>query len=372
MSEEESTGLVEPTFDDGPAPADTPNETAPESVNTSAGADQATPAASEQETPSSSTNDQSTPPKSPALKDPFTEVVADKPVAAAPSPALPPELDAIAKDPARLQKLTNLEKLYGQQSGELGQLRKQVAQWEGLDRQQVESALQMQQRTARESQLNPWNRDHPQNRDFAQLRERRRIDDLRLSRVAPENREAVRQALEADYSPEELATLKSYESWRRREDSLSPEDREDRMRETARAEARAEMQNLLQYQRQVQATETFIAQHPDLLTKNRELLTRAMDERTPRSALAAEIAAKDAQIAELLARQSKDGRVVETAKAQAETAQRSAVIGRDGGQARRKGDPVKEALKRAAVEGAGFDAFDMLVQSREETHDPNE
>jgi len=372
MSVTEVTELVEPTFDNSPADeADTSIETAPSDVTTDAGTEQATPDASEQDPQRSLTTDQPTTPKEP-LKDPFEKAITDSParnVAPAPYQA---ELEAITKDPARLQRFINLEKLNGQQSNELGQLRKVAAQWEGLDRQQVDTVLQAQQRAVAESKLQPWNRDHPQNRDFSQLRERRRIDDNRLARVAPEQREAVRQALEADYTPEELDQLKSHEGWRRKEDSLSPEDREDRMRETARTEARAEIQQLLQYQQQTQATQAFIAQHPDLLTKNQELLSRAMDPRTPRSQLAAEIAAKDQQIAELLGQKSKDGRVVSTARAQIASGQQAAVVGRDGARPRQKGDPVAEALRRAAHEGHDFDAFDMLVQASEEPADPTE
>jgi len=297
------------------------------------------------------------------------------PKSAAPAPTgLPPELDVIAKDPQQLKRLweqhTNLQKLNGQQSNELGQLRKVASQWEGLDRRQVDSLLQQQQQAAKQANLNPWNRDHPENRNFAQVRERRRIDDLRLSRVAPEAREEVKRALDADYTPEELNHLKSYEQYRRQEDSLTPEDREDRYREMARTESRNEIQRLLQYQEQTRSTQEFLAKNPDLMSNHSDLLMRALDEQTPRSQLAAEIAALKAQVAQLTGQRGKDIRVVETARAQTANSQRAAVIGRDGGQPRRKGDPVAAALK-AAESDPNFDAFDMLVRSQLPS-DPNE
>lgn len=370
MSENEVAELVEPTFDDGASTDANPVETAPEITTTDAGASEANPIASEQDDPSSLKSDQPTT-KEPV--DPLPEVLSERPAAPAPT-GLPPELDVIAKDPQQLKQLwerhTNLQKLNGQQSNELGQLRKVASQWEGMDRRQVDQLLQQQQQAAKQANLNPWNRDHPENRSFAQVRERRRIDDLRLSRVAPEQREEVRRALDADYTPEELNSLKGYEQYRRQEDMLTPEDREDRYREMARAESRNEIQRLLQYQEQTRATQDFLTKNPDLITKDQELLARALDERTPRSQLAAEIAALKAQVSQLAGQRGKDLRVVETARAQTANSQRAAVIGRDSGQPRRKGDPVAAALK-AAESDPNFDAFDMLVRSQSPS-DPNE
>jgi hypothetical protein len=376
MSEDqEVTELVEPTFDDGVEESTTTTETAPNEVSADAGAETATPIASEQDPKSSLTNDQSTTPKT-IPKDPFPIEETAKPAVTAPAaPALSPEAQAILNDPERFKRFVNLEKLQGQQANELGQVRKQLQQYEGIDPQQARAVLAEREQAAKQANLNPWNRGHNENASFNQLRARRRVDDARLARVAPEQREAVKAALEADYSPEELAQLKSYEAWRQKEEMLTPEDREDRQREIAITAARQEIQNMLQYQEQARRTHEFAAKNPDLLGKEQATLLRALDERTPRSDLAAEIVALKAQLAQALGNRGKELGVVETAKAQTAQSRQAAVVGRDSGVPRRKAaNPVAEALRMAEKNPHAFnddDAFEMLLKAHEDP-DPNE
>ncbi len=374
MSESEVTELVEPVFNDGVASeAATQVDTAPSEGHADAGTEQsATPIASEQsDKPSSLTTDQSTTPK--PLVDPFPITDAEKPATAPVStPALSPEAQAILNDPERFKRFINLEKLQGQQANELGQARKQLQQFEGIDPQQARSVLAEREKAAKQANLNVWNRGHNENASFNQLRARRRVDDARLARVAPEQRDAVKAALEADYSQEELTQLKSYEAYRQKEEMMTPEDREDRQRETARQVAREELQSYISYQEQARRTHEFAAKNPDLLGKDQETLLRALDERTPRSDLAAEIVALKTQLSQALGNRGREATVVETAKAQTAQAKQAAVIGRDSGAPRRKGDPVKEALRLKASDPHGFnddDAFDLLVKSREANPD---
>ncbi len=369
---DEVTELVEPTFDDGVTEVTTQSEAVPSEVHADAGTStEATPIASEQpDTSGSLKTDQPTTPK--PLVDPTLETIAEKPVTAPATPALSPEAQAILNDPERFKRFVNLEKLQGQQANELGQVRKQLQQFEGIDPQQARSVLAEREKAAKQANLNPWNRGHNDNAGFNQLRARRRVDDARLARVAPEQRDAVKAALEADYSQEELAQLKSYEAYRQKEEMLTPEDREDRMRDTARNIAREELQAFINYQEQSRRTHEFAAKNPDLLGKEQETLLRALDERTPRSDLAAEIVALKTQLSQALGNRGKEAGVVETAKAQTAQAKQAAVIGRDSGAPRRKGDPVKEALRLKASDPHGFnddDAFDLLVKSREANPD---
>lgn len=368
---EEVTELVEPTFNDGPEQSDTPIESAPSEVHADAGAEQATPAASEQDKPLS---DKLPTDPTKTLSEPSFEEAA-KPAAAAPvTPALSPEAQAILNDPERFKRFVNLEKLHGQQSNELGQLRKTVQQYDGIDPQQARAVLAEREQAAKQSNLNVWNRGHNDNASFNQLRTRRRVDDARLARVAPEQREAVKAALDADYSPDELASLKKYEDYRQREEMMTPEDREDRQRETARQVAREELQAFISYQEQTRRTHEFAAKHPELLDKEQATLAHFLDPNMPRSTLAAEHVALKAQLEKILGNRGKELGVVETAKAQTAQSRQAAAIGRDVGQPRRNADPVKAALARRAAEGNSFtddDAFELLMKAHE-APDPNE
>lgn len=370
MPESTTETLVEPEFDNGAAEATTQSELATNGADTGAGAVEATPGTGEQDAPSSLKTDQPTTPKS----DPFPIEEAAPPVVTAPAPAaLSPEAQAILNDPERFKRFVNLEKLHGQQANELGQLRKTVQQYDGIDPQQARAVLAEREQSAKQANLNPWNRGHNDNASFNQLRARRRVDDARLGRVAPEQREAVRAALEADYTPEELASLKQYDGYRQREEMMTPEDREDRNRETARQVAREELQAYIQYQEQTQRTTEFAQKHPDLLDKEQATLLHFLDQNIPRSSLAAEYVAIKAQLQQVLGNRGKELGVVETAKAQTAQAKQAAAIGRDSGAPRRKANPVASLIERKIKEGNAFtddDAFDALVKSRET--DPNE
>ncbi len=365
------TELVEPQFDNGTEQSDTPVESAPSEVHADAGAEQATPIAGEQDSAALLKTDQPITPKSP-LVDPTAEVVPEK-VAAPVTPALSPEAQAILADPERFKRFVNLEKLQGQQANELGQVRKQLQQYQGIDPQQARAVLAEREQAAKQANLNVWNRGHNDNAAFNQLRSRRRVDDARLARVAPEQRDAVKAALEADYSPEELAQLKSYESYRLKEEMMTPEDREDRQRETARMVAREELQSFLTYQEQTRRTQEFAAKHPDLLDKEQSTLLHFMDTNIPRSSLAAEFVALKAQLQQVIGDRGRELGVVETAKAQTAQARQVAAIGRDSGAPRRKGNPVAEALRQSEKNPHAFtddDAFEMLLKAHE--NDPNE
>lgn len=370
MPESTTETLVEPTFDDGVAEATTHAEPAASAADTGAGAVEATPGTGEQDTTGSLKTDQPTTPK----PDPFPiEEVATPAAKTEPAtPALSPEAQAILNDPERFKRFVNLEKLHGQQANELGQLRKTMQQYEGIDPQQARAVLAEREQAARQANLNPWNRGHSDNASFSQLRARRRVDDARLARVAPEQREAVRQALEADYTPEERATLKQYEAYRQQEEMMTPEDREDRNRETARQVAREELQAFIQYQEQTRRTTEFAEKHPELLDKEQSTLAHFLDQNVPRSTLAAEYVAIKAQLQQVLGNRGKELSVVETAKAQTAQAKQAAVIGRDSGAPRRKANPVDVLVARAAKEGRAFtsdDAFDALLKAREENPD---
>lgn len=369
MPESTTETLVEPEFDNGVTSVTTHDEPAANGADTGAGAVEATPGTGEQDDPSSLKTDQPTTPKS----DPFPIEEAVAPAAAAPvPPAMSPEAQAILNDPERFKRFVNLEKLHGQQANELGQLRKTVQQYDGIDPQQARAVLAEREQAAKQANLNPWNRGHNDNASFNQLRARRRVDDARLGRVAPEQREAVRAALEADYSPEELASLKQYDGYRQREEMMTPEDREDRNRETARQVAREELQAFIQYQDQTRRTTEFAAKNPELMDKEQPTLLHFLDQNIPRSTLAAEYVAIKAQLQQVLGNRGKELGVVETAKAQTAQAKQAAAIGRDSGAPRRKANPVDALVARAAKEGRTFtsdDAFDALIKAREEHPD---
>lgn len=293
------------------------------------------------------------------------EAIVQDPVAAL---DLPPELKQVLADPRGRDRLLNLDKLYGQQSNELGQLRQQVQQYQQLgDPERIRSVLQSQEEQARISNLKPWNRGHPEHQRFQILRERRRIDDQRLSRVPPENREAVRQALEADYNPEDLQALKSYEGWRSQEDSLSPEDREDRFREIARQEAIASRQEWERSQIHQMQARAVLDKHGDILLQNTEVVERVMNPNTPRRDLAVELALAHAEIAALKGKSVKDSRQVATAQARDRLIKDQASVSRDANN-RRPVDLKAAALKAAAN---GEDPFEVMMDLHAQAQNPH-
>ncbi len=332
-----------------------------------------TPAAVETETatPAPSTTDQPTTPAS-SDQNPLTAALA-APAPVQPAPAktdpyagLPPEIQSLLKDPvahaAKLKHWTNLESFAGRQGQEIGQLRQQAQQFQGIDPQQARTLLAEREQAAKQAQLNPWNRGHPQHHEFRSIRELRRRDDQRLASVAPEQREAVKAALDAAYTPEEREQLKAYDAFRHREEVMSPEDREDRMNEQIDIRVTAGIQRAMQYAEQTRRTQDFIAKNPSLMNENQELLQRALDNATPRSELAAEIASLKKQLADVTGQRSKDARVVETAKAREQIVKQTAVIGRDGAAPRSKADPLKIAKDAAANGESALEAIARLHQ----------
>lgn len=354
------------------APLSNPFDAYRDSTPPDSGAVEATPAVAESEpVPAPSTTDQPTTPK--PLENPLTAALAQpEPVlpVAKPDPyaALPPEIQSLLKDPAahaaKLKHWSNLESLSGRQFQEVGQLRQQLQQYQGIDPQQARAVLAEREQAAKQANLNPWNRGHPAHSDFRSIRELRRRDDQRLASVAPEQREAVRAALDAAYSPEEQAQLKAYDAYRHREEVMSPEDREDRMNEQIDARVTAGIERAMQYADNTRRTQDFIAKNPTLLNENQDLLRRAMDPATPRSGLAAEILALQEQVRQATGQRAKDVRVVETAKARDQIVKQTAVIGRDGHAGQRRADPMKVARDAAA---AGESPLQALARMQADT-----
>lgn len=357
------------------APAVNPFDSIRETATTETDAPAANPAVVEQDT-APSTTDQPTTQESPR-ENPLAQALAKPaipaPVKPDPFSGLPPEIQSLTKDPtalaAKIKEWTNLSSLYGRQAQEIGPLRQKLQQYEGIDPQQARAVLQEQQRQAQMASLSPWNRGHPAHHDFRSVREMRRRDDQRLASVAPENRDAVRQALDAAYTPDELNQLKSYDVWRQREDAMSPEDREDRQRETARQVAREELQSYITYQDQSRRTHEFIAKNPDLMSEKQELLQYALADSTPRSELAAKIAILEKQLSDATGQRAKDARVVDSAKARDQIVKQTAIVSRDGNAPRRKADSMKVAKEAFA---SGESVLQALSRQHAEQSTPEQ
>src|SRR6187549_246361 len=107
------------------APPANPFDSIQDDAPPDTGAPAATPVAEEPAPASSLSTDQPiTTPEPKAPVNPLAAALEKPPVAPPQAPqALPPELEAIAKDPSRLKQLVNLEQLNGRQANELGQLR---------------------------------------------------------------------------------------------------------------------------------------------------------------------------------------------------------------------------------------------------------
>lgn len=285
-------------------------------------------------------------------------------VAAAPALDLPPALAEILKDPARRDQLLNLHQLYGQQSNEIGKLRQAVQQYQGLgDPETLRATMQQQQEAARVATLKPWNRGHEQHQRFQTVREQWRVDQRRLDRVAPENREAVRASLEQDYSPDDLASLRQYDDWKNREESLSPEDREDRLREMSRQETMAMIQQWEQTQLQRMQSQAVIQQHGEVLGQHMQDVEWAMNPSTPRRDLAIELAKAKAELDALKGKSVTDARQVATAQARDRITKESAGISRDGGTRR----PVNLQVEAARRAKNGEDPFEVMLELHEQS-----
>lgn len=280
---------------------------------------------------------------------------------------LPPELLQALNDPRGRERLLNLDKLYGQQSNELGQLRRQVQQYQELgDPNEIRNVLQRHMEQAQISNLQPWNRGHPQHQRFQVTRERWRTDMKRLERVAPENREAVRQSFEEDYSPEDLQALKAHDAWRASEESLSPEDREDRLREITRQETLATIQTWEQSQVNRMHARALLDKHGDLLLKHEDDVNRIMNPATPRRDIALELIQARAELAALKGKSIKDSRQVATAQARDRLTKDQAGISRD---APRRSIDLKAAALKAAAEGDS--PLEVMQDLFNEHQDPN-
>lgn len=365
MSDDQTGTIDETTSADGAAEA-TLNADPAVDQDHAGGAEQATQSSEEPGNASSSTTTQSTEDTEAELD---KRALAEPPPPANPVlPGLPPEIAPLLKDPAALAEKVkhwqNLEKLHGRQAAELGQVRKEREKWQGIDPEQAKAALAAQERAAKQANLQPWNRDHPKHGKFVAVREGIRRDLKRLERVPPDQREATKAALLQDYTQEERDQFDAYERWRQDEESLAPEDREDRYREMARNEALEAVRGYVQAQEHHRAAAEFVTQHRDLLQQHPNDAARILDPNTSRREIAVEFAALKAQLAEATKGRAQDLRVVESAKARDQQSRQAATISRDVG-TKRKPNAVDEALKRARENGE--DVFDSLVQQYEET-----
>jgi len=334
-------------------------------------APEATPVVAESEPAALPTTDQSTTPEpiqnplAAALQPPVEASKAD------PFAALPPELQSLVRDPVafanKAKHWQNLESLAGRQGQELGTLRQQAQQFQGIDPQQARAVLAEREQAAKIANLQPYNRGHPKNGEFRSTRETRRFIESAVSDVAPENQASVKAALMAKLSPEQRDMMNSYDAYAKAEQDMTPEDREDRMHEQIDARVNAGIQRAMQYQEQTRRTQEFIAKNPTLMTEHQDLLARALDDNTPRSDLAAEIATLKRQLADATGQRAKDVRVVETAKARDQIVKQTAVIGRDGHTGQRRADPMKVAKDAAA---SGESVLQALARQQAEHRTP--
>ena len=260
------------------------------------------------------------------------------------------------------KRFKDLETYTQRVARERTELRNYRQQWGDLDPQTVRQQLQAQQAEADKHKLKAWHPGHPESdRTMQRLH---RAESYKASRDALLSDPAIAQmdeksqarllqnlAAQQGVQQDDLKLLNEFEQTTREE--RRQYDRDPRgyigqiVREEATRIAQQQVQEYDQYRNMSMATEQWMQdpQRAELLTKHREAVLWAMDDKTPRREVGVTIAALAAEVQALKAKLGADRETVETAAAQKAAVTQRATVRRDPNTTRPITDPVDEGLK---------------------------
>lgn len=273
--------------------------------------------------------------------------------AASPAATLPPELQQMLATPEGIQRLMQQGRAYGTVSRELGELRKQAQQWDGIDPQTARQLLQERQHAAQVANLKPFQRQHP---EYAKTMDR--VSKVKgymaaLNAAPPEMRDDAayrsRLAQQMRVGPEDAKLHDEFEEHREstvQQLATDPEGFIDtRVNQIVQARL-VQFEQAIQHRGEVQH---LLDSNKDLIGKRRDDILRVM-ENPNRREVAIENAMLKEEVEQLRMKLAQDSRHVETAKAQRQMAQgRASETGRrDPASTAVVRDPSEELVKSGA------------------------
>lgn len=184
--------------------------------------------------------------------------------------------------------LDNLKRALDARSRELQSHRAQLEQWKGIDPNGVRSFLKQQQ-DAQAAKLPMWSAKHPENGRFGELKARWQQANQTFSRLrdgqTPEQQQATRAQVLADFSPEEQQIMREHGMHQRKYTERFSEDPEGTIAEIVDTRVQQALAQMQQTQQQNQQAEQSVGQwfqdqaNTPILESQREWLIQAMSPR---------------------------------------------------------------------------------------------
>ncbi len=223
------------------------------------------------------------------------------------------------------------------------QYRQQLQQWEGLDPQQIRQQQQLQQQQAQIAALKPWNRDHPEHSRFNDVRGKLKAQYELANSLPPDVRDQALRSINGAVSETDKRALEEYRAYREREESMTPEERDDRYREMAAQVFQAKLQEYEQFQQTRQGTQQFLQNNAEFVDKYRDVVLWGMNHPARRE-VGIRLAQLEAENQTLRGKATGDVQEIETARARDAINKHRATVRRD---ATTSGvsDPAAEAAK---------------------------
>lgn len=236
------------------------------------------------------------------------------PVSSSPYAHLSPDFQKLLKDPQQASQLENVNKLYGKQAAELGQLRQQVQAYQGLPpADHLRSIIEQQKQHAEIAKLKPWVNGHPESaqskerinraRMFMQARDAG-VPDEQLSKLAKDWR----------VSADDIKLMNEFDDHKGQIQERLATDFDGLFNDLFQSRFQAAIGQWEQARRASIGASQFLEQNQPLLEKHRDAATWAM-ENPVRSEVALRVVQLEEEIAKLRGSAVKDSEVVHAAQA---------------------------------------------------------
>jgi hypothetical protein len=221
------------------------------------------------------------------------------------------------KTPDDIKRIANERSLLGRQANELGQVRKQLAQFE----QQSQAERQRQEQEAQRQSLSPFHAKHPQFQTNQARIAKANAFNSASAVLNPQdpNYQQMRSQMAASMgvTGEDLKMASEAKSYQERIIAEQASDPEGFVESRAMRVVQAQLQQFEQYLNNRFQTQQFIQQHQDLIKdpRSQQVMAEVLNEGTSRADLAVRIANLEREKAELLGRAKAETVEVENLRA---------------------------------------------------------
>jgi hypothetical protein len=233
---------------------------------------------------------------------------------------------------------------FTRRSQRIKEMEKERAQYDGIKPEDVR-AWKAAQETAQKSSLPRWSPTHPEHERFKGLRERYQFAKSLIDRAKPEDREARKAELAANFHPDELKTL---EDWKAHEADFTsrlasdPEGTLSQMMDQRIAQANEQREQRAQHQQKVDTAVGGWFDDPSnrmVIQSQKEFMQGALAEGIPWA-----VVRREATIRHLMSERESGQRTVQSAEEKERLLRGNASVSRD---ANTRSQPAGDLYDRA-------------------------